>query len=108
MISQYAPAQRSGQREVQEQIKLVANHYSLIKPLYDAVSEIVLVVNQNRQIVFFNNIFPSYWGSKSLTGFMACAPVKPWAAYIHAKVLVDVEQPSFALNAALSMRFWLH
>ncbi|OHB56811.1 MAG: hypothetical protein A2Y07_06770 [Planctomycetes bacterium GWF2_50_10] len=61
-MTKYAPSQLSDEEAIQEQVKLVAGHYSLINPLYDAVSEIVLIVNQNRQIVFFNNHFPQLLG----------------------------------------------
>jgi len=60
--TEYAPAQRSDLEDIQKDINLVANHYSLIQPLYDAVTEIVIIVNQNRQIVFFNNHFPKLLG----------------------------------------------
>ena len=60
--TQYAPAQRSPQELIQTQVKLVANHYAAIKELYDAVSEIILIVNHNRQIVFFNQYVPQLFG----------------------------------------------
>lgn len=57
--SQYASSKRSGKDTIQRQRKLLAEHQGSLKQLYEAVCEIVLIVNANRQIVFFNSVFPS-------------------------------------------------
>lgn len=57
--SQYASSKRSGKDTIQRHRKLLAEHQGSLKQLYEAVCEIVLIVNANRQIVFFNSVFPS-------------------------------------------------
>jgi len=61
-VSQYAPARRSDQSKIDRQKKLLAEYYGSLKQYYEAVSEIVLIVNQDRQIVFFNSVVPSLLG----------------------------------------------
>ena len=57
--TQFAPAQRSDQDTLAIQRKLLAEYPASLRQLYDAVSEIILIVNQDRQIVFFNSAVPS-------------------------------------------------
>jgi PAS domain-containing protein len=52
----YAPAQRSDQSTVDRQKKLLEDYYGSLRQLYDAVSEAILIVNQDHQIVFFNSV----------------------------------------------------
>jgi signal transduction histidine kinase len=61
-ISRYAPAKRTPQCIIDNQIKILAEHYGPLKQLYDAVSEIILIVNEDRQIVFFNSVVSSLPG----------------------------------------------
>lgn len=62
LISRYAPAQRSARSIIDAQKKMLAEHYGPLRQLYDAVSEIILIVNQERQIVFFNSVVPNLLG----------------------------------------------
>jgi signal transduction histidine kinase len=62
IISRYAPAKRSPGSIIEDQKKMLAEHYGPLRQLYDAVSEIILIVNQDRQIVFFNSVVPSLLG----------------------------------------------
>ena len=57
--SQFAPAARSAKDTIESQKKLLSRFCGSLSQLYDAVSEIILVVNDNRQIVFFNSVVPS-------------------------------------------------
>lgn len=59
LASEYAPAQRSDQGAIAYQKELLAEYSGSLRQLYDAVSEIVLIVNQDRQIVFFNSVVPA-------------------------------------------------
>jgi signal transduction histidine kinase len=61
-ISQYAPAGRSEKGILESQKTLLSQYCGSLHHLYDAVSEIVLIVNQERQIVFFNSAVPSLLG----------------------------------------------
>ncbi|MHB1377090.1 MAG: PAS domain-containing sensor histidine kinase [Candidatus Humimicrobiaceae bacterium] len=69
--SQYALAKRSNNSTIDSQKKLLAEYYGPLNKLYDAISEIILIVNSDRQIVFFNSAVPSLLGidnSESLYG----------------------------------------
>ena len=57
--TEYAPARRSDKDAIDRQRKLLAEYQGSLRQFYEAVCEIVLIVNANRQIVFFNSIFPS-------------------------------------------------
>ena len=59
LASLYAPARRSDKDTIDRQKKLLADYYGSLRQLYDAVSELILIVNQDRQIVFFNSVVPS-------------------------------------------------
>lgn len=61
-LTQFAPAKRSGKSIIDRQKKLLAEYYGPLKRFYDAVSEIILIVNQDRQIVFFNSAVSSLLG----------------------------------------------
>ena len=62
--TQYAPAQRSDPDTVLRQKQRIDQYLGPLRQLYDsAVSEIFLIVNQNRQIVFFNAGFPALAGA---------------------------------------------
>ncbi len=61
-VGLYAPARRSDKLTIIRQKKILAGYYKGIKQLYDAVSEMILIVNQDRQIVFFNSVVPSLLG----------------------------------------------
>lgn len=58
-VTEYAPASRSDKDAIDRQRKLLAEYQGALQQFYEAVCEIVLIVNANRQIVFFNSIFPS-------------------------------------------------
>ncbi len=60
--TQFAPARRSDADLLQVQRKLLAEYPASLRQLYDAISEIILIVNQDRQIVFFNSAVPSLLG----------------------------------------------
>ncbi len=62
LASWYAPARRSDKDTIDRQKKLLANYYGSLRQLYGAVSELILIVNQDRQIVFFNSVVPSLLG----------------------------------------------
>lgn len=66
-VSEYASPQRSGKQEVQRQRDLLSTHYAPLYQLLDAVSEVVLIVNENRQIVFFNQHVPQLLGRDAET-----------------------------------------
>ncbi|MFO7932402.1 MAG: sensor histidine kinase [Thermodesulfobacteriota bacterium] len=58
--TQFAPAGKSTQETIERQKAVIHDYLGPLSSLYDAVvSEIILIVNQNRQIVFFNSLFPS-------------------------------------------------
>ncbi|RJQ74162.1 MAG: GHKL domain-containing protein [Desulfobacteraceae bacterium] len=61
-FTQYAPARRSDLSTIELQKKMLAEYSGSLRQLYDAVSEIVLIVNQDRQIVFFNSAVPALLG----------------------------------------------
>ncbi|MCF8029256.1 MAG: sensor histidine kinase [Desulfobacteraceae bacterium] len=62
--TQYAPAQRSDTETILRQKESIDQYLGPLRQLYDsAVSEIFLIVNQNRQIVFFNAGFPALTGA---------------------------------------------
>lgn len=56
--SRFASARRSDPETIDRQKQLLSEHYGSLRQLYDAVSEIILVLNQDRQIVFFNSVVP--------------------------------------------------
>ncbi|MBS0014433.1 MAG: sensor histidine kinase [Desulfobacterales bacterium] len=58
-VAEYISASRSGKDAIDRQRKLLAEYQGSLQQFYEAVCEIVLIVNANRQIVFFNSIFPS-------------------------------------------------
>jgi len=60
--SQYALANRSDNNTIDIQKKLLAEYYGPIDKLYDAISEIILIANSDRQIVFFNSLVPTMLG----------------------------------------------
>ncbi|MDZ7838805.1 MAG: hypothetical protein U5N58_13215 [Actinomycetota bacterium] len=55
IASQYASARRSKNTVIDRQKKLLAEYYDSLNRLYNAVIEMILIVNQDRQIVFFNS-----------------------------------------------------
>jgi signal transduction histidine kinase len=57
--TQYASARRSDPYTIDRQKKIVSAYCGSLNQLFDAVSEVILIVNENRQIVFFNSIVPS-------------------------------------------------
>lgn len=57
-VTEFAPAFRAASSEIQRQRKLIESHYGPVRQFYDAVSEIILILNENRQIVFFNKHVP--------------------------------------------------
>ena len=59
-ITHYAPARRSGKDVIERQRQLVAGYCGSLQQLYNTVSELILVVNQERQIVFFNAHVPAW------------------------------------------------
>lgn len=62
--TQYAPSQRSDPDTIRRQKEIIDDYLGPLRQLYDsAVSEIFLIVNQNRQIVFFNAAFPALVGA---------------------------------------------
>jgi K+-sensing histidine kinase KdpD len=65
LVSRYAPAGRSDRDTIDRQKRLLADYYGSLRQLYDAVSELILIVNQDRQIVFFNSVVPSLLGVDS-------------------------------------------
>lgn len=73
-VSQHAPAARSDKRAIERQKKLIGTHCCSLKELYDAVSEMILVVNQNRQIVFFNSVVPALTGFDDPEGLYGLRP----------------------------------
>ena len=58
-ITHFAPPDRSDIETIETQKKLLNSYYGPLRRLYDAVSEIILILNRNRQIVFFNSMVPS-------------------------------------------------
>ena len=51
--TQFAPAERASKQEIENQEKSLKD-FPLLQKLYDAVSEAVLILNKERQIVFYN------------------------------------------------------
>jgi signal transduction histidine kinase len=62
LATEFAPAARSASNTLETQKMLLSHFCGSLSRLYDAVSEIVLVVNEYRQIVFFNSVVPSLLG----------------------------------------------
>ncbi|MGM0365000.1 MAG: ATP-binding protein [Actinomycetota bacterium] len=62
--SQYAPAHRSDRMTIEYQKKLLAEYNGSLGQLYNAVSEMIFIVNDNRQIIFFNSAAPLLLGFK--------------------------------------------
>lgn len=54
--TRFAPAQRATMESVQSHASLLRKT-DLLKQLYDAVNEIILILSQQRQIVFYNGLF---------------------------------------------------
>ncbi|NLF31321.1 MAG: GHKL domain-containing protein [Planctomycetes bacterium] len=73
-MTHHAPARRSEPAEIERQKALVAAHCGPLGPLYDAVSELVLVVNEDRQIVFFNVHAAKALGGDDPTGLYGRRP----------------------------------
>lgn len=61
--TQFAPAERSDERIIEEQKKALLEA-AYVRILYEAVTDIVLILNQERQIVFFNSNFVEMLGTK--------------------------------------------
>ena len=57
----FAPAERAGQGILARQSRLLADQH-LVQQLFDSVSEIILILNQQRQIVFCNRRFAELAG----------------------------------------------
>lgn len=53
ILTQFAPAKRATEKTLQRQVNLVQK-IPLLDKLYNAVTEIVLILNKERQIVYFN------------------------------------------------------
>jgi len=60
--SQFAPAQREDFSTIRSQKKLLADYLGSVGKLYDAISEMIFIVNRERQVVFFNSAVPSVLG----------------------------------------------
>ena len=61
-ITHFASPDRSDPDTIEGQKKLLNSYYGPLRQLYEAVSEIILILNRNRQIVFFNSMVPSLLG----------------------------------------------
>lgn len=72
--SQYALAERSDNRTIKQQKQLLAEYYGSLDKLYDAISEIILIVNSDRQIVFFNSAMPSLKGFENSENIYGMRP----------------------------------
>ena len=68
-LSKFAPARRSDAKVLKQQASSLAGQSVLTQAL-NAVGPIVLILNQDRQIVFGNKAFLDYVGSKDLTGII--------------------------------------
>lgn len=51
------PDQRSDQKTIYRQQQMLDKYFGPLKQVFESVSEIVLIINHNRQIVFFNSVF---------------------------------------------------
>ncbi|KJS29916.1 MAG: hypothetical protein VR64_18105 [Desulfatitalea sp. BRH_c12] len=60
--SQFASARRSDQQDINHQRSILAEYNGSLRQVYDAVSEIILILNENRQIVFYNSVMSSIVG----------------------------------------------
>lgn len=61
-FSEFALPRRSDRTAIQRQRETLQRHYASVRECFDAVSEIILIVNENRQIVFFNSQVPQLLG----------------------------------------------
>jgi len=61
-FSEFASPQRSGKADIARQRQALQRHYTSVKDCFDAVCEIILIVNDCRQIVFFNKQVPDLLG----------------------------------------------
>jgi len=55
LVSYYAPAGRSTLEEIENQKRLLRQYHGPVSRFYDAVTELVLILNRDRQIVYFNS-----------------------------------------------------
>lgn len=101
----YAPAERASDTTIQNQVKSIFNTDYLQK-LYDAVSEIIIILNKERQIVFCNHQLFDALNIKKKYQFMVFDPVRSLIALMPLKQIADVGRRSFAGNVALSMLFF--
>ena len=63
--TKFAPAARSAKEVIESQRKLLSSYYGTCEQFFDAVSEIILILNQDRQIVYFNSAVPALLGVKN-------------------------------------------
>lgn len=61
-FSEFASPQRSAPADIARQRQALQKHYASVKDCFDAVCEIILIVNDRRQIVFFNKQVPQLLG----------------------------------------------
>ncbi|MBF0397905.1 MAG: HAMP domain-containing histidine kinase [Desulfobacterales bacterium] len=54
METKFLPAERANENVIKQQSEIVSN-FSYLKDLYSAVTDVVLILNKERQIVFYNN-----------------------------------------------------
>jgi len=73
-ISHFATARRSEKSSIERQKNLLAGYYNSLGQPYEAVSEAILIVNSNRQIVFFNSIAKSLFGNENLNNIYGLRP----------------------------------
>lgn len=73
MKSKFLPAERSSNNEIIHS-NVLFNNNPYIKPVIDAVSNIAVILNKNRQIVFINKKLTDQLGEKSLEKALALRP----------------------------------
>lgn len=73
VATKFASAERASARLLQEQSRLLLN-VELLDKLYAAVTEIILILNRQRQIVFCNDRFAKLLGPQTSTDLIGMRP----------------------------------
>jgi PAS domain-containing protein len=71
--SYFLPAERASKKEIQHQVTRFKDDPS-IGQLFNAVPDLILLLNKHRQIVFVNKSFLNFFGIKSETSIYGLRP----------------------------------
>ncbi len=71
--TEFASAERSDEQALYDQITLLES-VEWVRPLYDAVNDLVVILNAQRQIVFFNQSFARFLGDRDASDLLGLRP----------------------------------